>query len=284
MGSFERANTPEVQESFSQHEFGEMVETSNARAILVNDKYWDYRFTDKEWENWKQLRERTKQELEKLGFSLEQINILIPALVGIATESWHWSGVFIRPNVIMTAAHVLRDPESWKVDGMRVIANADQHFFKVKSIYYTKIQTEDIAFIVTEESTTSYLDLYNREKQEGENIYTLGLSHFIPRFTQWVSRSTFYQNAMWARYGGMDKDGDGKDDGEEYMLTDNPTPPWDSGWVAISNTGEVLGIVHGGATIFWKNVWWTYIEPQSKIVNQYWDFIQAMIKLWVEIK
>lgn len=297
MTNTEILHQKESQDWFKQHEFWKMIETPTAKAILVNEKYdaWEMPHWNEEVVIWlrQNITWRIEKAFEDIDMPKKVSHNLLPSLSSFILK-WNqeglvlWSWWFIRPNVIVSAAHVIRNSKTWEIRPMYDVTDGNGNEYKVKAIYFNKVHTEDIAFIVTEEENTWYVDLYNKGVSQWEDIITLWMSQVKPRFTkgkQWLSWYQSFYGTLWKNISKSfdDRDNDGILDIDEYLPSDNKVLSWDSWWLVVSETWELKWI-----TSQWWELWrihtWAYIEPHSKIVKQYGDFMQAMTKLWVEIK
>ncbi len=290
----EKLHQPEAQEWFSQHEFWKMIETLTGKAILVNEDYMlDTEaypgFHEAIQELKKKLPQRMLNAFNDLGVEFINQDRIKWSLVSLLLkgEGWIalWSWWFIRPNVILTAAHVLRNKETGQVRPLYDITDGKGVSYEVEAIYYNKINTEDIGFIVIKGHNSSYIELYS--EPESEEVITFGFSNIKPHFLKGKVWKTFLQSVLQEKYRmkweTRDHDNDGKDDFREHTLVSNEMSKGDSWWLALWPEWKLHWIVSKGGNFIGMHSW-SSLEPKSKILQQFGDFIRAITKIRVKIK
>lgn len=190
------------------------------------------------------LTPKPREVSERLENSLKQVWITSPevqrniqgALVSI--NIWIWwggTGTFIDSNIILTAEHVVKNIETWKIVNISNIKWADGKVYHVEKIYIDP-SNNDIAYIQTKEIGTAFLSYApdsSRVKTEGILLWYSGGK---PRF--YSSRSTEETRITEEIYNQQDR--------ERFWNTtfvNFPARKGDSGGPIIDNNGNVLWII-----------------------------------------
>ena len=159
--------------------------------------------------------------------------------------SWSGSGVFVAPNLILTAGHVVDrvmieqnvDPEYlWKVGPPVVVKLVDGTELKVLEAYQVDPNTTDLGLVVVElpQDVNKPTPLTFGKVNVGEQVFAIGEPYgLFPTLTSGIiSALNVDGNDFW---------------GDAALLqTDCPLNPGNSGCPLFNMRGEIVGICVGG--------------------------------------
>jgi len=247
------------------------------------DQYYiDQRKLELPTEIWNQLSQVGIEDdslIQKLTGSIVSL-----VLTGGELKFGFWSWGFIRPNVVITNAHVVRGSDTWDIGLMKAIIDGNGNSYTPKAIYFNKLCTSDVAFIVTEEASEHFIDKNDRDGI-GWDIITLWIPKLVPDFQSNNNSTTLrpaIQNAAEG-YFKFDRNSNGIPEFEEFERANNHIKPWHSWWLVISPSWILEGIITRWTTNPEKNTGVLYTGMQD-IHREFVDFVNSMTKLWVEVK
>lgn len=218
----------------------------------------------------------------------EKVESWVVSIIGHKWEfSWSWG--FIRPNVIATAAHVLRDPENGEMSLLGLILWWDGNTYTPKAIYIDTICWDDIAFILTDESAESSFEILKQDYSSTSDTLTLWMPWTQPSFfleSQMSLPEKIFPMIQKFIEGllRVDVDKDSTVDSKEYKTT-YVHIVWGHSWGLVINpdTWGLKWIIARWSKYENVNIWGQY-EPVSKLRPRFIDFVNAMTEFWLEVK
>ena len=213
----------------------------------------------------------------------------------IDSNIFSWTGFFISPNIIATAAHNLRDRKTGKGEMFYGIHWLNWKNYTSQAIYIWK--GEDIAFIIVNGKSKNYIDIFQKDdSKDNQNIISLWLSSIannqnitvgkFDKINVWNDLKQVFKNrpkfspfkklkrlAIKYKSQTVDSDNDGIPLGKDYFKITNHLLPWDSGWVMIDTTGKVQCLL----TMI------GYCEPLQDIKKVYENFKKQSNWKWYTI-
>jgi len=199
--------------------------------------------------------------------------------------SWEWTGFFIWPNIIVTAAHVLKNLKTDRWNMFYGIHGLNWKNYISKAIYLW--DNEDIAFIIVEWKSDNYINLFQNNLKKWRKLISIWLtsSRNYSHVTLWNFEKNLRNISLIEKKSSKwkpkivgktseDFDNDWIPFFRDYKRHSNRTIPWDSGGVFINEYGVAQCLITMVGFCEW-------IKDVKEV---YFDFEKQAIKKWYKIK
>ena len=231
-----------------------------------------------------------ESELTRFWFWKNDVPRIWWSIVSLYLHDWtnmlQGSWGFIRPNVVVTSAHVLRSIDNKKIRNIWLIVDGSWRIHRPVAVYFDT-NNQDIAFILTKWRNENFINIWQDNRDKGYSTVSLWLSDLEPRFISdsFVSISERLNNTQIHMRRAMlihsDLDGNGILDHIDHVHTHINLKPWDSGGLIIDENINLKWIATLGSL---ENYGGWYYEPVSVIQEVFLDFVSEMTKIWLEVK